>query len=69
MEIKAFYPDPDDIPVTIQATMTAGQWKSIRLALETGDSKFQTPVRSFLQAIISANFKLNQYTQPDTQDA
>lgn len=69
MEIKAFYPNPDDIPVTIQATMTAGQWKSIRLTLDTGDKKFTDPVYTFLQAIISANYKLSQYTQPDTQDA
>jgi len=72
MEIKAFYQNPDDIPVTIQATMTAGQWKELRQFVLKGHKEsvgYSQVAIDFDHAITNATWKLSQYTQPDTQDA
>lgn len=70
MEIKAFYPNPDDIPVTLTITMTAGEWKKIDKLIEPGpNDTYNHQAYNMSKFIHNATWKLSQYTQPDTQDA
>ena len=55
MKIKAQATSPDDIELTLTATMTLGNWKRIMAAMEKGaEHHWMPPFAEFIQSVRKA---------------